>query len=147
MKVYLGADHNGFDLKTVLREHLVHNGYEVEDLGAHTKEPLDDYPQYAFAVATKVLGSEKDVGILICASGQGMAMAANRISGIRAAIAWNEETAVHAKRDDDANILVLAPRYTAEDYCVAAVDAWLGAKFSENPKYERRIKQIDELYG
>lgn len=147
MKIYLGADHNGFELKTVIREHLVHKGYEVEDLGAHTHEPLDDYPQFAYAVAAKVLGSEKDQGILICASGQGMAIAANRVSGIRAAIAWNSETAVHAKRDDDANILVLASRYTGQEDSLAAVDAWLDTKFSDNPKYNRRIKQIEELYG
>jgi ribose 5-phosphate isomerase B len=147
MKIYLGADHNGFNLKTVLAEHLVHKGYEVEDLGADTLEPLDDYPVYAYAVASKVLGSDNDLGILICASGQGMAIAANRVSGIRAAIAWNEETAVHAKRDDDANVLVLASRYTDEAECITAVDAWLGTKFSDNPKYKRRIKQIEELYG
>jgi ribose 5-phosphate isomerase B len=148
MKIYLGADHNGFEYKTQLREHLTHAGYEIDDLGAHTLDPDDDYPQYAYAVATKVLGGEDDdLGILICASGQGMAMAANRVNGIRAAMAWSPETAVHARRDDNANVLVLAPRYTDAATMTQCVDAWLGTKFSHNPKYQRRLDQIEELYG
>lgn len=148
MKIYLGADHGGYELKNVVREHLTHNGYEIEDLGADTYDALDDYPGYAFAVATKVLGGDDDdLGILMCKSGQGMAIAANRVGGIRAAIAWNEDVAVHARRDDDVNVLVLAPLYTDQDTCLAAVDAWLEAKFSDNPKYQRRLDQIEELYG
>lgn len=148
MKIYLGADHGGYELKNVLREHLHHAGYEVEDLGAHTYDPLDNYPQFAFDVATKVLGGDDDdLGILMCKSGQGMSIAANRIGGIRAALAWNEEVAVHARRDDNANILVLAPLYTDQETCIKAVDAWLHTKFSSNPKYEHRLEQIEELYG
>ena len=148
MKIYLAADHGGYDLKNVLREHLTHNGYEIEDLGAHTLEPLDDYPKYAFALATKILGgNDDDLGVLICKSGQGMAIAANRIGGIRAAIAWNEETAVHARRDDNVNVLVLAPAYTDQDVCVETVDAWLKTEFSKNPKYQARLDQIDQLYA
>lgn len=147
MVIYLGADHNGYALKNVIREHLSHAGYTIEDVGAHTLEPLDDYPQFAFAVASKVLGGDGDLGILICASGQGMAIAANRVGGIRAAIAWNKATAVHARRDDDANILVLPSRYAEQEDLIAAVDGWLGTEFSRNPKYTRRINQIEQLYG
>ncbi len=148
MTIYLGADHNGYDLKNVLREHLTHHGYKIEDVGARTLVPTDDYPQYAFAVASKLIGGDDgDGGILICASGQGMAMAANRVGGIRAAIAWNKATAVHAKRDDNANILVLPARYATEEDLIEAVDGWLGAEFSRNPKYSRRINQIEQLYG
>jgi ribose 5-phosphate isomerase B len=135
-------------LKNVLREHLTHNGYEIEDVGAKTLEPLDNYPEFAFAVATKVLGGDNDdLGILMCKSGQGMAIAANRVRGIRAALAWNKETAEHARRDDNANVLVLAPLYTDPETCIEAVDAWLDAKFKENPKYQYRLDQIEELYG
>jgi ribose 5-phosphate isomerase B len=148
MTIYLGADHNGFEFKTQLSEHLTHAGYQVEDVGAHTLDPLDDYPQYAYAVATKVLGgSDDDLGILICASGQGMAIAANRVNGIRAAMAWSAETAVHARRDDNANVLVLAPRYTDTETMLACVDAWLKTEFSHDPKYQRRLDQIEDLYG
>jgi ribose 5-phosphate isomerase B len=148
VKIYLGADHGGYELKNVLREHLTHNGYEIEDLGAHTYEPLDNYPEYAYAVATKLLGGDDDdLGILMCKSGQGMSIAANRIGGIRAAIAWNEDVAIHARRDDNVNVLVLAPLYTSQEDCIAAVDAWLKTEFSKNPKYQARLDQIEELYG
>jgi ribose 5-phosphate isomerase B len=148
MKIYLGADHGGYALKNVLREHLTHNGYEIEDVGARTYEPLDNYPEFAYAVTAKLLGGDDgDLGILICKSGQGMVIAANRVGGIRAAIAWNEETAAHARRDDNVNILVLAPMYTDEETCIAAVDAWLKTEFSKNPKYQARLDQIDQLYA
>ena len=147
MKIYLGADHGGYELKNVLVDHLKQAGHEVEDLGAKTLDPLDDYPRYAYDVATKVLGEDNSVGILMCKSGQGMAIAANRVRGIRAAIAWNPETATHARRDDNVNVLVLAPLYTDQDTCVKTVDAWLAAEFSKNPKYQRRLDQIEELYG
>jgi ribose 5-phosphate isomerase B len=148
MKIYLGADHGGYELKNVLREHLAHNGYEVEDLGAHTYDAEDNYPEFAYAVTAKLLGgADDDLGILICKSGQGMSIAANRVGGIRAAIAWSEETAVHARRDDNANVLVLAPAYTDQDICIETVDAWLATEFSKNPKYQARLDQIEELYG
>ncbi|HUD11509.1 MAG TPA: RpiB/LacA/LacB family sugar-phosphate isomerase [Candidatus Saccharimonadia bacterium] len=148
MKIFLGADHNGYELKNVISEHLIHAGYQVEDVGAYTLEPNDDYPKYAYALTARLVGgADDDLGILICASGQGMAIAANRVSGIRAALAWTEETAVHARRDDNANVLVLAPRYTVQEEALAAVDSWLATDFSKNPKYERRIEQIEQLYG
>src|ERR1022692_4263833 len=106
MKIFLGADHAGYKLKNILSEHLVHAGYEVEDLGAKTLEDHDDYPRYAYAVASKILGAEdNDRGILICGSGQGMSMAANRVNGVRAALAWNTESARAAREDDNANVL------------------------------------------
>ncbi len=148
MKIYLGADHGGYELKNVMREHLTHAGYEIEDVGAHTYDALDDYPKYAYALTSKLLGGDDDdLGILMCKSGQGMSIAANRVGGIRAALAWNEDVAVHARRDDNVNVLVLAPQYTDQETCIAAVDAWLGTKFAENPKYQRRLDQIEELYG
>ncbi|MDB5178517.1 MAG: ribose-5-phosphate isomerase [Patescibacteria group bacterium] len=147
MKIYLGADHGGYELKKVLKEHLAQAGHDIEDLGAHTYDPLDNYPQYAFAVASKVLGEDDSLGILMCKSGQGMAIAANRIGGIRAAIAWNEEVAAHARRDDDVNVLVLAPLYTKQEDCIKAADAWLATEFSKSPKYQHRLDQIEQLYG
>lgn len=148
MKIYLAADHGGYELKNVLREHLTHSGYDIEDLGAHTYDALDNYPEFAYALTTKLLGGDDDdLGILICKSGQGMAIAANRVHGMRAALAWNEETAVHARRDDNANILVLAPLYVDQETCIKAVDTWLKTEFHSNPKYQARLDQIDQLYG
>ncbi|HUC21012.1 MAG TPA: RpiB/LacA/LacB family sugar-phosphate isomerase, partial [Candidatus Polarisedimenticolaceae bacterium] len=95
--IFIGADHGGFEYKNQIREHLAHQGYKVEDVGAETLDPEDDYPQYAYAAATKILGEEGPVfGILICRGGQGMAMAANRVAGIRAAVAWAPEVAQKA---------------------------------------------------
>ena len=147
MKIYLGADHRGYELKNALYEHLVHAGYEVEDLGAKTLDGDDDYPRYAYDVAVKVLGGDDDLGILICGSGQGMSIAANRVGGIRATLAWSEETAVAARRDDNSNVLVLPASYISEDDAFAATESWLKTGFDSDPKYLRRLDEIEELYG
>ena len=147
MKIYLGADHRGYELKNALSEHLIHQGYEVEDLGAKTLDKEDDYPRYAYDVAVKVLGSDDDLGILICGSGQGMSIAANRVSGIRATLAWSEETAIAARRDDNSNVLVLPSSYISEDEAFAATENWLKTGFDRDPKYQRRLDELEELYG
>jgi ribose 5-phosphate isomerase B len=147
VKIYLGADHAGYEFKNALREHLFHLGYEVEDLGAKTLDADDDYPRYAYDVAVKVLGGEDDLGILICGSGQGMSMAANRVSGIRAALAWSEATAKAAKRDDNSNVLVLPSRYISEEEAFAAAEIWLKSGFDGDPKYQRRLDEMEQLYG
>ena len=148
MKIFLGADHGGFDLKLKIYEHLVHEGYEVEDVGAKTFDDQDDFPQYAFDVTAKVLGEEKDArGILCCGSGQGMAMAANRVGGIRAAVIWSVEGAMETRRDNDSNVLCLAQRMTDTETNLDIVDAWLSTDFRTDPKYQRRIDQIEEIFG
>jgi ribose 5-phosphate isomerase B len=147
MKIYLGADHAGYELKNALYEHLIHSGYEVEDLGAKTLDQEDDYPRYAYDVAVKILGGDDDLGVLICGSGQGMSIAANRVNGVRAALAWSEESAVAAKRDDNSNVLVLPSRFISEDEAFAATESWLKASFDKDPKYQRRLDELEELYG
>ncbi len=148
MKVFLGADHAGYELKTALYEHLIHNGYDAEDIGAKTLQEDDDYPKYAYFVATKILGGEDDDrGVLICGSGQGMTMAANRVNGVRAALAWNLESAKAARRDDNANVLVLPSRFIDTEEAIAALDSWLKAEFKADPKYQRRLDELEELYG
>jgi ribose 5-phosphate isomerase B len=147
VKIYLGADHAGFELKIQIYEHLVHSGYEIEDIGAKTLEAEDDYPQYAYSVAVKVLGDDSSLGILICGSGQGMSIAANRVRGIRAALAWNPQIAAAAKTDDNANILVLPARFIDAAASEEIVDAWLKAEFKSDPKYHRRLDELEELYG
>ena len=147
MKLYLGADHGGFELKTQLAEHLYHAGHTVEDVGAKSLDEADDYPQYAYGVAVKILGEDAANGVLICRSGQGMAIAANRVRGIRAALAWDPESARHAREDDNANVLVLPADFMSTEVALACVDAWLGAKFKGDPKYQRRLDEIEELYG
>jgi ribose 5-phosphate isomerase B len=148
MKIFLGADHAGYELKNMLREHLHHAGYDVEDVGAKTLDEDDDYPRYAYAVATKVLGADDDdLGILICGSGQGMSMAANRVNGVRAALAWDEPSAQAAREDDDANVLVIPARFVESEAAAGMVDAWIKAKFNSDPKYQRRLDELEQLYG
>lgn len=147
MKIFIGADHAGFDLKNALREHLFHSQHEIEDVGALTLDNDDDYPHYAYSVASKVLGEEGSVGILVCGSGQGMAMAANRVRGIRAALAWDVASAQASKADDNSNVLTLPARFIDTKTAIAMVDAWLETEFKNNPKYKRRLDEIEELYG
>lgn len=148
MKVFIGADHNGFEMKNQVREHLEHNGVDSEDVGAITLDKDDDYPQYAFAVTAKVIGEEEPVfGILVCGSGQGMAIAANRVAGIRAALVWSAAEARASRRDDNANVLVLPANMIDSDTALAIVDEFLDQKFSDEPRYQRRLDQIEEVYG
>ena len=151
MTIYLGSDHGGFYLKEKVEAHLVKAGHKVEDVGNKVLDPADDYPQFAFAAATKVLGSEeKDPrAILICKGGQGMAIAANRIRGIRAVVVDNELEARMSRNDNDSNILCLPARTLEDDEprAFAVIDTWLGTPFSKAPRHARRLREIEELYG
>lgn len=147
MKVILAADHGGFKLKEALKPYLADKGFEVEDVGARALDKQDDFPQYAFAAVTKVLGEEDARGILVCGSGQGMAMAANRVRGIRASLVWSEDVARETREDNDSNVLSLPARFISEDEAKKIVDVWLATPFSKNPKYHRRIDEVEEIYG
>lgn len=147
MKIYIGADHNGFDYKALLIAVLEKAGHEVIDQGDEQVNPEDDYPQFAGKVANAILADHaKDVrGILICGSGQGMLMGANRFKGIRAALCWNVTEARASRNDDDANVLCLASRYTSLEEATAITAAFLSTAFAGAPRFKRRIKQLDEL--
>jgi ribose 5-phosphate isomerase B len=149
MKIYLGSDHAGFYLKEKIFAHLSKAGYDVEDAGDKVLDPTDDYPQFAYAAATKVLGSEdKDArGILLCGGGQGMCIAANRVRGIRAVVPWNEHEAKMARNDNDSNVLCLPARSLEDDQLIAIVDTWLAAPFSKAARHVRRLREIEEIYG
>lgn len=147
MKIYLGADHNGFEYKGELAKLLRKLGHDVVDQGDKSLKTEDDYPQFAGRVASAVLASDDDEprGILICGSGQGMCIAANRFKGIRAALCWSAAEARAARNDDDANVLCLAARYTSIDEAVGIVETFLATSFAGAPRFSRRIKQLDEL--
>jgi ribose 5-phosphate isomerase B len=149
MKVYLGSDHAGFYLKEKVFAHLSKQNYEVEDVGDKTLDPADDYPQFAYALTTKVLGDPDNQakGILLCGSGQGMCMAANRVRGIRAAVIWNQEGARETRNDNDSNVLCLPASMLPDDEALAIIDTWLKTPFSGAARHARRIKEIEELYG
>jgi len=146
--MYIGADHNGFDRKKQLIDYLQRSGYDVVDAGDVSSRPEDDFPQFAAQVVTAMRGDsdpEQARGILICGSGQGMCMAANRFKGIRAALAFDQEEARSARNDDDSNVLCLSARYLDFDTTVGIVHTWLLTPFAGAPRFKRRIQELDEL--
>lgn len=147
MNIYIGADHNGFDLKAKLIEALNKSGYTVQDVGDTQLQPDDDFPQFA-AQAVTALKTDGDVtsrAILICGSGQGMCMAANRFKGIRASLVWNEHEAHAARNDDDSNVLCLPARSVSTEEAIAITEAWLRTPFAGAPRFKRRIAELDQL--
>jgi ribose 5-phosphate isomerase B len=147
MKVFLGADHNGFALKNKLGEYLKKAGYDVADDGDSQLSPDDDYPVFAQKVVKDLLVcEEKDAkGILICGSGQGMCIAANRFRGIRAALGYDRESIRSSRNDDDANILCLPAHVLQADSGNVLVEAFLNTPFGAAPRYIRRIREIDDI--
>jgi ribose 5-phosphate isomerase B len=147
MKIYIGADHNGFELKRQLADQLQRAGHEVVDEGDVTLNPDDDFPQFAGKVVTSLLAEpDKEAkGILICGSGQGMCMAANRFKGIRASLCWNLEEARSARNDDDSNVLCLSSKYVKPEDASAITTTWLTTPFAAAPRFLRRLKELDEL--
>ena len=147
MKIYLGADHNGFALKKKLIDFLERSGYEVVDSGNTTLDPDDDFPLYAGQVCQQIVKDDDSRGILICGSGQGMCMAANRFKGVRAALCWNLSEARSARNDDDSNVLCLSAREYDDATSQAIVMAWLNTPFAGAPRFKRRLEELDKLAG
>ncbi len=149
MKIYLGADHQGFALKEQIFAYLAKRGYEVEDVSGKELDPNDDFPEFAQMAALKVLGDDsKDPrGILICGGGQGMCMAANRFRGIRASVIWDAYEARMTRNDNDSNILCLPSRVLQNDEkeWKDILDTWLTTPFAGAARYKRRNAQIDEI--
>lgn len=145
MKILLGADHNGYELKEQIHAYLLEAGHEVVDKGDERFDKEDDFPLYAARVASEVLAHEGTVGILICGSGQGMCMAANRYKGIRASLVWNEDEAHDARHDDDSNVLCLPARQLNFSEAREIADTWLKTEFSGAARFMRRNQQLDEL--
>ena len=139
MKVALGADHGGYKLKKEIQDFLVAEGYKTVDYGTNSLEPCD-YPRYAYKVANAVSKKNADLGVLICKSGNGMAMVANKLPGIRAAICFDKNVARLSRQHNDANILVLGSEHLFEEPEVI-VRAWLETRF-EGGRHKRRVDQI-----
>lgn len=143
--VYLGADHRGFDLKEKIKYWLLDWGDEYEDLGATEKDPADDYPDYARAVAEKVVEEDGHRGIVICGSGIGVAIAANKVVGARAGTATNYEQVRAAVSDEDLNILALPGDFINEGEAKEIVKTFLETKFSQAERHVRRLDKVKEL--
>ncbi len=147
MKIYVGADHNGFYLRNSLIGYLKRAGYDVYDDGDAQLDPQDDFPVFATKVVHDVLSSDDSDprGILICGSGQGMCMAANRFKGIRACMGYDRESVKATRKDEDSNILCLAARVLEKDKINVLVETFLNTPFSHLGRYQRRIVEMDSL--
>lgn len=140
--VYLGSDHAGFEMKEKLKAFLNKKKIKFEDLGSFVLDEGDDYPDYAFKVAEAVSADSESKGILLCGSGVGMAIAANKVKGIRAAEAYDVKTAKLSREHNDANVLALSGWNTGFDKITKIVDAFLKTKFSGVERHKRRIRKI-----
>lgn len=142
--IYIGSDHQGFEAKGKIVSFLESAGMSVEDLGPHEYVKTDDYPDFAFAVGEKVAEADSAKGILICGSGIGVTIAANKVKGIRAAYAESKEHAIKSREDDDANVLVLDNMTFDPSKDFALIEAWLNTEFTGEERHLRRINKIRE---
>lgn len=151
MRVYLGADHQGFFLKNKVRDYLTKAGYQITDYSNEELDPDDDFPKYAKLAARRVVDEkdDTDVAILVCGGGQGMCMAANRIKGVRAIVASSVEDATYGRNDNDANVLCLPARVLDREYNIPLwrdiVDAFMNTPFAGAERYIRRNRELDQL--
>lgn len=141
--IALGADHGGFKLKEEIKKYFDEKGIKYIDLGTNNEERTD-YPIYAEKVAKAIQGKKADSGILICRSGYGMAVVANKFKGIRAASIYDEESAKFAKADDDINVITLGGDYLTTNDAICIIRNWLGTEFKHG-KYEERLEMIKEI--
>lgn len=144
MIVAIGADHGGYLLKTKIAELLKNLGHEVHDLGTYSEDPVD-YPDFALAVAREILMKKSDRGVLICGSGVGASVAANKFPGIRAAVCHDTFSAHQGVEDDNMNILCLGARVIGTELAKEIVKAWLSAAFSGAERHKRRLSKIEKI--
>jgi len=145
MKVYLGADHRGYQLKERIKKILSVLGYSTEDFGNDRLDPEDDYPDFAIKVGKKLSKNPKDRGILVCGSGVGVDIVANRFPFVRCGLSFSRQQVRLARRDDDINCLALASDFVSEDEIRGIVENFMETTFSGDDKYLRRIKKIDKI--
>jgi ribose 5-phosphate isomerase B len=141
--MYLASDHGGYALKEKVKEYLSEQDISFKDLGPKQLEPDDDYPDYIMPLAEKV-AQEDSRGIISCRNGQGAAIAANKVPGIRAVVCWNTESVQSARNDDNANILSLPADYLDDRALKSMLDAWLATPFSHDARHLRRINKITD---
>src|SRR5438270_5242338 len=139
MRVYLGSDHAGFELKAHLLKHLAAKGYEVIDVGPPEYDADDDYPAYCLATGEHAVSDPGGLGVVIGGSGNGEQIAANKVDGVRAALAWNPETARLAREHNDANVVAIGARQHTVEEATALVLLFLATPFSQDPRHVRRI--------
>ena len=144
--IYLGSDHAGYEQKEFVKRWLATSDRTFKDLGAKTLDPGDDYTKFALDVSRAVASNPKtNRGVLFCGSGQGMAMVANKIKGIRAAVCWNIECAKETRQDNDANVLSLASRFYSNAQVLSIIKIFLRTPFSDAPRHLSRVHFINDL--
>jgi len=144
VRVYLGSDHAGYELKGALAHHLAGGGYEVVDVGPQRYDPDDDYPPYCLHTAARVAADPGSLGVVIGGSGNGEQIAANKVAGVRAALAWSVDTARLAREHNDANVVGIGARQHPLAEATEIVNAFLVTPFSRGQRHARRIAQISE---
>lgn len=142
MRIHIGTDHAGFELKNRLVEHFREAGHDVVDHGAHTYDALDDYPAFCFETGEAVVAEPGSLGIVIGGSGNGEQISANKVIGVRAALAWNLETARLAREHNDANVISVGARQHTEPELIEILEAFLAEPFSGDERHQRRIDQM-----
>lgn len=143
MRIHIASDHAGYELKAALTAHLGMSGHDVVDHGPAEYDPADDYPPFCFAAAEAVLADAGEaVGIVLGGSGNGEAIAANKVRGVRCALGWSIETARLARQHNDANVLSMGARMHSIDQALAIADAFLAEPFSEDARHQRRIDML-----
>ena len=146
MLIYIGADHRGFELKESLKIYLKESGYEIVDVGNPIFEQVDDYPDFGIAVAKEVsLNPENSRGILICGSGVGMDVVANRFKNVRSVLASTPDQAASSRNDDNTNVLSIAADFLTESEVKKILTIWLQTDFSVEERHRRRLEKIDKL--
>ncbi|GLY01436.1 MULTISPECIES: ribose-5-phosphate isomerase [Actinoplanes] len=142
MRLYLGSDHAGYELKMHLVNHLIKQGHDVVDVGPHAYDPEDDYPAFCFHTGAKVVADKGSLGIVIGGSGNGEQIAANKVPGVRSALAWKTEIAQLARQHNDSNVIAIGARQHTLDEATAFVEAFIATPFSGDARHARRISQL-----
>lgn len=145
MTIYLGADHRGFELKNQVKSWLLDNGFEVKDLGASEFIKTDDFVEYAVSVGQNVSQNKDSKGIVICGSGAGVEIAANKVEGVRCSLGQSKEQIQKAREDDDINVLALSSDFTNTQIAKDLIDSFLQTDFVSNDNHNRRIEKISNL--
>ena len=145
MRIAIGSDHTGYHLKSLIIEWLGERKIECHDVGPHAFDPGDDYPDFAVPVAKAVAARDCDLGIIICATGIGSCIAANKVDGIRGALCHDTYSARHSRLHNDANMLCLGARVVGEGLAREVLEAWLSESFSSEARHRRRIAKLARL--
>ena len=142
MRVYLGSDHAGYELKMHLVNHLTKQGHDVVDVGPHVYDPEDDYPAFCLHTGAKVVADEGSLGIVIGGSGNGEQIAANKVKGVRAVLAWSTDTARLGREHNNANVISVGARMHTEEEATAFVETFLATDYSGEERHTRRIEML-----